>query len=767
MLTEQDLELHAQLGIPASLLEDAQVRRVTTDEARELGIRYSGDLSGIVYPRPDPLTGFCRGYRLRRDHPDVDESGEPVAKYLSSYGDRQHLFFPPGSLPLLDNVAVPVVFVEAEKSLLAIWAGASRLEREVLPIALGGCWGYRGRVGIESDANGARVPVKGPVPDLDRVTLRDRNVVVCFDTNAATNPTVQRARRGLAVELAKRGARVLITELPPEDGIDGPDDFIGRHGDRALFDLLDTATPYRQPGVEAVLAECGLDALPELEKTATGNVIPFRRPSDLADLDAKLRRLPDALRGADPLRIAAVREAVIARLKAAKVSGATTLVNLALTPLSAQAMPQTEEREGLFPNDEPWPTPVNGADLLGELHDLIAKFVVLPVGALAAIPLWILHTFLMSCWDVSSMLAVISPTMRCGKTTLLEILTALCHRAISSSNVTSAVIFRVVDKYSPTLILDEADTWLTMREELRGIINSGHKRSSAKVIRTVGDDHEPKLFSTWAPKTLALIAKGRLPDTVMDRSILIPMRRRSRDERVKRLRERELRALGAPLRRKCLRWAADHRNSLTAADPTVPEALTDRQQDNWMALMAIADEAGGAWPTMAHDAALSLSGFQRDQDDHIGVELLADLQRIFARAGENTTALGTEQLLQELAAMAERPWAAWGKREKPITAHVLARLLKPFGVMPGGDMRFGDIVRKGYRRAAFEDAWARYPLPEPQQGNNASKDGPETGLGEGNSPTDVAEGKGHSASMKTDVCCDVAVDEGPSDYLEF
>ena len=286
MLTSEDLELHAQLGIPASLLEDAQVRRVTTDEARELGIRYSGDLSGIVYPRPDPLTGSCRGYRLRRDHPDVDESGEPVAKYLSSYGDRQHLFFPPGSLPLLDNVAVPVVFVEAEKSLLAIWAGASRLEREVLPIRL---------VGAGAKGESVSSPMR---------TVRAR---WWFASTRTQRPTQR---------WAKRGARVLITELPPEDGVNGPDDFIGRHGDRALFDLFDTATPYQQPEVEAVLAECGLDALPELEKTAR-ETFPSRDKADVCLTH----------RGADPLRIAAVREAVIARLKAAKVSGATKLAS--------------------------------------------------------------------------------------------------------------------------------------------------------------------------------------------------------------------------------------------------------------------------------------------------------------------------------------------------------------------------------------------------------------------------------------------------------
>ena len=67
----------------------------------------------------------------------------------------------------------------------------------------------------------------------------------------------------------------------------------------------------QQPGVEAVLAECGLDALSELEKTQTGNVIPFRSPRDIADLETKLRRLPELLGGADALRIAAVREALL------------------------------------------------------------------------------------------------------------------------------------------------------------------------------------------------------------------------------------------------------------------------------------------------------------------------------------------------------------------------------------------------------------------------------------------------------------------------
>jgi hypothetical protein len=65
-----------------------------------------------------------------------------------------------------------------------------------------------------------------------------------------------------------------------------------------------------------------------------------------------------------------------------------------------------------------------------------------------------------------------------------------------------------VEKYRPTLLIDEADTFLGDHDELRGIINSGHRRSSAFVLRCDGDDQEPKSLSTWCPKAIALIGLG-------------------------------------------------------------------------------------------------------------------------------------------------------------------------------------------------------------------------------------------------------------------
>ena len=144
-LRAADLELHASLGITPELLAAAGVRRVSDTEAHELlSSRHSGDLAGIAYPYVDPTSGQPAAYRVRRDHPEI-ESNKPKDKYISSYGDRRRLYFAPDTNALLSDTSVPVVIVEAEKSVLAIASAADRAGRRILPIGTGGCWGWRGR----------------------------------------------------------------------------------------------------------------------------------------------------------------------------------------------------------------------------------------------------------------------------------------------------------------------------------------------------------------------------------------------------------------------------------------------------------------------------------------------------------------------------------------------------------------------------------------------------------------------------------------------
>ena len=210
-LTPADLATFSHLGITADLLNQARIERVTDRAAREeYGIVGYGDMSGVVFPYLDPLNGHRWSARARRDNPEM-EGGKPRNKYISAYGDRRHLYFPPGSAELMHDPAVPIVLVEAEKSALALVTWAARMGRKLLPVAMGGCWGWRGRIGKVENSNGERVDEVGPIADL-RWASNGRKTYVLFDANASTNPKVQQARAALVRELRKQGADVLVPE---------------------------------------------------------------------------------------------------------------------------------------------------------------------------------------------------------------------------------------------------------------------------------------------------------------------------------------------------------------------------------------------------------------------------------------------------------------------------------------------------------------------------------------------------------------------------
>jgi putative DNA primase/helicase len=148
-------------------------------------------------------------------------------------------------------------------------------------------------------------------------------------------------------------------------------------------------------------------------------------------------------------------------------------------------------------------------------------------------------------------------------------------------------------------------------EELRGVLNSGHTKVAANVIRNVeiNGEHKPRRFSTWAAKAIATIRS--LADTLEDRSVIITLQRKLRNANVERLRRRDTEEF-QKLRSQAARWAADNFCKLVDPNPVVPEVLNDRASDNWRPLLAIADLAGGAWPEDARRAACLLSGEEQD-----------------------------------------------------------------------------------------------------------------------------------------------------------
>src|SRR5271154_5072059 len=117
---------------------------------------------------------------------------------------------------------------------------------------------------------------------------------------------------------------------------------------------------------------------------------------------------------------------------------------------------------------EPTPTLMDAAQLLDEITAGFRRHLSLPDGAPEAIALWVLFAHAFDAWRASPRLFFSSPTPQCGKSTALTMIGALTPRSRPSSNMTTAVVFRLIEQERPTLLVDEADTFLNGKGDLRG-----------------------------------------------------------------------------------------------------------------------------------------------------------------------------------------------------------------------------------------------------------------------------------------------------------
>ena len=354
---------------------------------------------------------------------------------------------------------------------------------------------------------------------------------------------------------------------------------------------------------------------------------------------------------------------------------------------------------------------LTGAELLGQVHAALTRYVVLPSPEAAdAIVLWIAATHAAPAWNCAPRLDVASPVKRCGKSRLLDIIEATCHDPLLTVNISPAALVRSIGDDPPTLLLDEADTVFGPKagdshEDLRGILNAGHSRNRP-YIRWDMLARKPEHCPTFAMAALAGI--GDLPDTIADRAVRVKMRRRGPGEVVDRYRDRRD---GAPLKQLGVRlngWVRTHMDELRDAEPDMP--VEDRAADTWEPLIAVAELAGGDWPARARKAAVALTA-DDDTDTTLGARLLADLRDVFGDAD----AMHGETILTALHKIPEAPWGDYFGR--PMNARDMARLLKPYGVA-SVDVKVDGVNRKGYRRGHLHDPWTRY-LP-PTDGGSAT-----------------------------------------------
>jgi hypothetical protein len=357
--------------------------------------------------------------------------------------------------------------------------------------------------------------------------------------------------------------------------------------------------------------------------------------------------------------------------------------------------------------DAPWQGLLPAlAFLLVRIEAFLRRFMIMGEHEFTVVVLFVPLTYVFRVFEIVCYLRVFSATKRCGKSRLEDILELLVHAPLASGGMSEAALFRSLAERPRTLLIDEIGKVLgeaqrDRHSDLARVLLNGFQVGKP-VQRCVGEGTKQTVvdFDVYGPKVLA--GTGRLDDQILDRCFPIELRRKLKTEPVERFRRRTAKTDAAELRAQLAAWSDTPGDALRDAHPDLPEELDDRGQDIAEPLLAIADLAGGEWPDRARAACVALRGGSDELEEDTRVELLADIKKVFG----DKERLKTEDILEELTADPERPWATWSKGS-PMSARELARQLRGFGIKPKQIWVAGTNAR-GYERADLEDAFSRY-----------------------------------------------------------
>lgn len=355
---------------------------------------------------------------------------------------------------------------------------------------------------------------------------------------------------------------------------------------------------------------------------------------------------------------------------------------------------------------------LDGAAVLDDVRRYLQRFIAYPSGDCAdAHTLWVAHAHAVDSFENTPRLAFLSPEPGSGKSRALEVTEVLVPNPVLSVNATVAYIFRRISDEAglPVILMDEVDAIFSHakadgNEDLRGLLNSGYRRGATAGRAAIrGKEVVTEDWPTFCP--VALAGLNTLPDTLMTRSIVIPMKRRRHGQRVEPYRRRVNAPAGAELSRRLARFVQANRTRFTDAWPDLPEGIEDRDADIWEPLLAVADAAGGHWPDTARATAVAMVAAAKVKPPTLGIQLLQDIRALM----QDTDRIGTTDLLAALNEMDDAPWG--NLRGEPINARYLAQTLGKYDIPTNNTVWIANRSVKGYVRAHFADAWGRY-LPE-------------------------------------------------------
>lgn len=224
--------------LSGSLLTEADAKKMlvkplTIEQVKQLDVPAS--VPGFLIPYfsiEGKPTKFWRLRYLEDTRKGFDIlSGRKPLRYVQPPGGVNEIYLSPFSdwKRLVDDPDVPLVITEGELK------AACSCKVGVPAIGLGGVWCFK------SNAN-----KMGILPMMSKIRWKGRSVIICYDSDAVTNPHVVMAENWLAKVLTELGAEVSIARLPMEkDGVKvGIDDYLLTHEVGEYLKILQEASTY-------------------------------------------------------------------------------------------------------------------------------------------------------------------------------------------------------------------------------------------------------------------------------------------------------------------------------------------------------------------------------------------------------------------------------------------------------------------------------------------------------------------------------------------
>jgi hypothetical protein len=407
------------------------------------------------------------------------------------------------------------------------------------------------------------------------------------------------------------------------------------------------------------------------------------------------------------------------------------------------------------------------APVLDGLVDVYGKVLASPATHLDTEALWAAKTHLLLRKELgirhSARLAFQSQFEDSGKTTAMTMLKFCAARAMATSSLTGASLFRETDAHHWTVLWDEADNAFhkNSNPELIGVFNAGHDRYFAIVHRQVPSPdggYETAVFDTFTG--IAMTAIHEFPSKSMQsRCIVLIMKRATKADAARLVdfdetHEKALTECG----RKLTRWAIDL-EALPAVDKK-DCGLINRIWLNWRPLLQIAKLAGGTWPARALAAAKAdMARVTGEKDDSPEYALLDAIWRVFAADKSDPRRMLTcSQLLPKLFDEDEGRWRT-AKNGKEIDEYYLRSKLKK--LLPAedeckeprrwrADINPGGNQQHGYHELHLADAFDRYlnkglPSGKPRPSDLPTHDG-----GQAPQPAKSSSRQGGSPPLSSD-----------------